>query len=58
VLIEWGAGDRLITADVGRRLHTLIPQSQYVEFPGCGHLVPVECSAEALPPLEDFFAAK
>ncbi|HXB62713.1 MAG TPA: alpha/beta hydrolase [Acidobacteriaceae bacterium] len=58
VLIEWGASDRLITTDVGRRLHTLIPQSQYVEFPGCGHLVPVECSAEALPPVEDFFAAK
>lgn len=58
VLIEWGAGDRLITADVGRRLHALIPQSQYVEFPGCGHLVPVECSAEALPPIEDFFAGK
>jgi pimeloyl-ACP methyl ester carboxylesterase len=58
VLIEWGAGDRLITADVGRRLHMLIPQSQYVEFPGCGHLVPVECSAEALPPLEEFLAVK
>jgi pimeloyl-ACP methyl ester carboxylesterase len=58
VLIEWGAGDRLVPADVGRRLHALIPRSQYVEFPGCGHLVPVECSAVALPPLEDFFAKK
>lgn len=58
VLIEWGAGDRLVPAQVGRRLHTLIPQSQYVEFPGCGHLVPVECSSKALPPLEDFFTAK
>jgi pimeloyl-ACP methyl ester carboxylesterase len=58
VLIEWGANDRLVPANVGERLHTLIPQSQYVELPGCGHLVPVECSAKALPPLEAFFSAK
>jgi len=58
VFIEWGANDRLITKDVGRRLHTLMPHSQYVEFNHCGHLVPVECSAKALPPIEDFLAAK
>jgi pimeloyl-ACP methyl ester carboxylesterase len=58
VLIEWGANDRLIPAQVGERLHRLIPQSQYVELPGCGHLVPVECSAGALAPLEQFLAAK
>jgi len=53
-MIEWGTGDRLITSDVGRRMHALIPQSEYVELPGCGHLVPVECSGKALPPLEKF----
>ncbi len=58
VLIEWGAGDRLVPAQVGERLHALIPQSQYVEFSGCGHLVPVECSSKALPPLEDFLSVK
>jgi pimeloyl-ACP methyl ester carboxylesterase len=57
-LIEWGAGDRLITTQTGKQLHALIPQSQYVEFDGCGHLVPVECSAVALPPLEDFLSSK
>jgi len=58
VLIEWGTNDRLIPVDTGHRMHALIPQSQYVEFPGCGHLVPVECSAQALPPIEDFLAGK
>ncbi len=57
VLIEWGASDRLITTDTGRRLHILIPQSQYIELEKCGHLVPVECSARSLPPIEDFLAA-
>jgi pimeloyl-ACP methyl ester carboxylesterase len=53
-LILWGAGDRLIPADVGRRMHALIPQSQYVELQGCGHLVPVECSKRSLTPVEEF----
>jgi len=57
-LIEWGAGDRLIGADTGRHMHALISQSQYVELQGCGHLVPVECSAQALPPLESFLSTQ
>ncbi len=58
VLIEWGTQDRLVPADVGRKLHGLIAQSRFVEIEGCGHLVPVECSAKSLPPIEEFLAAR
>ena len=57
-LILWGAADRLIPKQTGETLHHLIPQSQYLELAGCGHLVPIECSAKSLPPIENFFAAK
>jgi len=58
VLIEWGAADRLIPKETGERLHLLIPQSQYVEIPGCGHLMPIECSAKSLQPVESFLAVQ
>jgi pimeloyl-ACP methyl ester carboxylesterase len=57
-LIVWGDSDRLIPDDVGRRMHTLIPQSQYVELKGCGHMVPVECSKQSLVPVEEFLAGE
>jgi pimeloyl-ACP methyl ester carboxylesterase len=56
-LIVWGESDRLIDASVGRRMHQLIPNSSYVGLNGCGHLVPIECSRRALPPMEEFLKA-
>ncbi|HEY5197876.1 MAG TPA: alpha/beta hydrolase [Solirubrobacteraceae bacterium] len=37
VLIVWGAKDPIIPANHGRRAHSLIPNSTYVEFAQAGH---------------------
>lgn len=43
VLIVWGAKDHITPLDEGERIHVLIPQSQLLVIPGCGHLLPRQC---------------
>lgn len=49
VLILWGSEDRIIPLDQGEKIHRLIPQSQLDVFGGCGHLAPLQCTAEMGP---------
>ena len=46
VLIVWGSLDQIAPADQAQIMHKLIPQSQLDVIPGCGHMVPLQCSAE------------
>ena len=39
VRVVWGADDRWIPPQTGRRLAQLIPGADYVEVPGAGHLI-------------------
>jgi pimeloyl-ACP methyl ester carboxylesterase len=41
-LVVWGAEDKIIPVDSGRRLHEAIPGSRLEVIPGCGHLPYVE----------------
>ncbi len=45
-LVVWGAEDRIIPADSGRRIHEAIPGSRLEVIPECGHLPHVEKSDE------------
>lgn len=46
VLIVWGAEDRITPLEEGEKMHSLVPQSQLVVVPGCGHLVPTQCASQ------------
>ena len=46
VLIIWGSLDQIAPVDQAQTMHKLIPQSQLDVIPGCGHMVPLQCSAE------------
>jgi pimeloyl-ACP methyl ester carboxylesterase len=54
VLLVWGSLDRVTPLDRGETMHRLIPQSQLVVFPGCGHMAPIECSAAVGPKVVAF----
>lgn len=56
-LVYWGREDRIIPAEVGRRLAAGIPGARLVVSPGCGHLAVLECKAEFLAAAEAFLAA-
>ncbi len=45
VLIIWGSLDQIAPVDQAQTMHRLIPQSQLLLIPGCGHMVPLQCSA-------------
>jgi len=49
VLIEWGEVDRVTPVAQAETIHQLIPQSQLNVIAGCGHLAPLECSAQLGP---------
>jgi pimeloyl-ACP methyl ester carboxylesterase len=49
VLIVWGSLDRIAPVDQAQIMHRLIPQSQLELVPDCGHMVPLQCSAEMDP---------
>jgi pimeloyl-ACP methyl ester carboxylesterase len=49
VLIIWGSLDQIAPVDQAQTMHRLIPQSQLQLIPGCGHMVPLQCSAEMDP---------
>lgn len=46
VLLVWGADDKITPLTQGETMHKLIPQSQLVVIPGCGHLAPDQCAIE------------
>ena len=54
VLIVWGDKDRIILLGQGETMHRLVPQSELVVIPGCGHLAPVQCSAQIGPKVVEF----
>ena len=49
VLIIWGSLDQIAPVDQAQTMHRLIPQSQLLLITGCGHMVPLQCSAEMDP---------
>lgn len=54
VLIAWGSEDRITPLSQGETMHRLVPQSVMDVAAGCGHLAPLECSAQLWPRLEEF----
>jgi pimeloyl-ACP methyl ester carboxylesterase len=54
VLLVWGAEDRITPLRLGERMHRLAPQSKLDIFPGCGHLAPVQCTAQVGPKVVEF----
>ncbi len=49
VLIVWGSLDQIVPVNQAQIMHNLIPQSQLLVIPGCGHLVPLQCATEMDP---------
>jgi pimeloyl-ACP methyl ester carboxylesterase len=49
VLIVWGSLDQIAPVDQAQTMHRLIPESQILVIPGCGHMVPLQCSAQMDP---------
>jgi pimeloyl-ACP methyl ester carboxylesterase len=45
VLIVWGSLDQIVPVNQAQKMHNLIPQSQLLVIPGCGHMVPLQCAA-------------
>jgi pimeloyl-ACP methyl ester carboxylesterase len=54
VLIAWGAEDRIMPLHQGEKMHSLVPQSEFEVFPGCGHLAAVDCASEVGPKVAAF----
>jgi pimeloyl-ACP methyl ester carboxylesterase len=54
VLIVWGQVDQITPLNEGNKMHQLIPGSQMVVMPGCGHLAPNECAAAIAPFVVNF----
>jgi pimeloyl-ACP methyl ester carboxylesterase len=54
VLIVWGDKDLIIPLSQGETMHRLVPQSELEVIPGCGHLAPVQCSAQIGPKVVEF----
>ena len=41
-LVLWGAGDRVVPVDYGKKFARLIPGAELEVVPECGHLMPFE----------------
>jgi pimeloyl-ACP methyl ester carboxylesterase len=54
VLIDWGEIDRITPVAQAETIHRLISQSQLDVYAGCGHLAPLECTAEMGPKVVGF----
>ena len=54
VLIVWGSEDKITPLSQGERMHALVPQSQLLAVPGCGHLAPGQCTAQIGPKVVEF----
>jgi pimeloyl-ACP methyl ester carboxylesterase len=54
VLIEWGQVDQIAPVAQAETIHRLIPQSQLDVYPNCGHLAPLQCTAQMGPRVVQF----
>ena len=54
VFIAWGDLDRITPLDQARTMHRLIPQSQVDVIAGCGHMAPLQCTAQLGPDVVRF----
>jgi len=54
VLLEWGAVDKVTPVAQAQTIHQLIPQSRLDVYAGCGHLAPLQCSAQMGPSVVKF----
>lgn len=54
VLIVWGEEDQIMPVLNGEQMHRLIPNSEFVVVPGCGHLAPIQCSNQIGPKVKAF----
>jgi len=54
VLIVWGSLDQIVPVNQAQTMHKLIPRSQLLVIPGCGHMVPLQCAAEMDPAVLQF----
>jgi pimeloyl-ACP methyl ester carboxylesterase len=54
VLIVWGAEDRIFPTSQAEKMHQLIPHSELMIVPGCGHLAPGQCTAQIGPKVVEF----
>lgn len=54
VLLVWGDLDRITPLSLGNRMHELIPGSELVVAPGCGHMAPRDCTAIVGPRVVEF----
>jgi pimeloyl-ACP methyl ester carboxylesterase len=58
LLIVYGAQDVLTPPSVGATMHQLDPRSVFATVEGCGHFLPVECSATTAKLSTEFFKAQ
>jgi pimeloyl-ACP methyl ester carboxylesterase len=58
LLIVFGVEDALTPPSVGATIHQMDPRSVLATVEGCGHFLPVECSATAAKVTLDFFKAQ
>jgi pimeloyl-ACP methyl ester carboxylesterase len=54
VLIVWGDKDRITPLGMGETMHRLVLGSELEIISGCGHMAPVDCSAQIGPKLVEF----
>jgi pimeloyl-ACP methyl ester carboxylesterase len=54
VLVVWGGADKIFPVSQAETMHRLIPQSELVVIPGCGHLAPGECTDRIAPKVAAF----
>lgn len=57
-LIIWGAQDRVILLEDGRRLHSKLATSQFVVFENCGHLPQEEMPARFVREVSNFMKTR
>lgn len=53
-LVLCGANDRITPPSISRQMHALMPQSQLVIVPDCGHLAPMEKPQEVSAAMRDW----
>ena len=56
-LMIWGARDRVIPVEHGRRAHQEIPGSRFVEIPGAGHFPMLDAPQQLVHELTDFITS-
>ncbi|MGO9637174.1 MAG: alpha/beta fold hydrolase, partial [Terracidiphilus sp.] len=55
VLIVWGSLDRTVPLSQGETMHRLVPRSELlIAGPNCGHMAPVQCTAQIGPKVVEF----